>query len=72
MKLFLAHTLSPELLNLQEMPFVPGAHNKMDKFLNIVTFKKGMYCHHLVSELCDCSEVDIFQLEIKQETNDKL
>ena len=55
MKLLLAHTLFPELFYLQELPFVPGAHNKMDKFLEIVAFKKGnrakelgIYCHHSV------------------------
>ena len=53
MKLFLAHTLFQEVVYLQELPFVPGAHNKMDKFLDIVAVKKGnralgLYCHHLV------------------------
>ena len=44
-----------DLLNLQELPFVPGEHYKMDKFLDIVGLKKGnhakalgFYCHHLV------------------------
>ena len=41
MKLFLAHTLFQELLYLQILPFVPGSHNKMDKFLDIVALKKG-------------------------------
>ena len=38
---------------LQELPFIPGAHNKIDKVLDIVALKKrnqakalGLYCHH--------------------------
>ena len=51
MKLFLVHTLFPELLYLQELPFVSGVHNKMDKLLDIVAGSAkalGIYHHHLV------------------------
>ena len=47
MTLFLAHTLFPELLYLQELPFVPGAQNKMYKFLDIVALMKGNRAKHL-------------------------
>ena len=55
MTLFLAHTLFPKLLYLQELPFVAGAHNKMYKILDIVASIKGnsakalgIYCSHLI------------------------
>ena len=41
MTLFLAHTWFPELFYLQELPFVPGVHNNMHKFLHIVDLMKG-------------------------------
>ena len=53
MTLFPAHTLFPELLYFQDLPFVSGAHNKMHKFLEIVALMRGnrakalgIYCHH--------------------------
>ena len=49
-----AYLLS-ELLYLQELPFDPGVHNKMYKFLDIVALMKGnrakalgIYFYHLV------------------------
>ena len=55
MTLFLAQTLFPELLYLQEFPFVPGVYNKIYKFLDIVALMKGnrakalgIYFYHLV------------------------
>ena len=55
MTLFLAHTLFPELLYLQDLPFVPGVHKKIYKFLDNVALMKGnrakalgIYVYHLV------------------------
>ena len=56
----------PELLYFQELPFIPGTDNKTYKILDAVALMKKNHAKW------DCSEVDIFQLEIMHEINDNL